>query len=203
MNTIVIDNRGLPCPQPVIHTKKALQELTQGQSLVSIVDNEVAKENVLRFASKSGCHVQIEERDGLFYLTLTNNTQGAPKLQDPPPQATELPLGQHALFLRSNLLGLGSDELGALLMRSFFYAVNQAPEALPAVVVLMNSAVLLALENSPVIEDLINLSKNGVEIVACGTCLDFYGVKDQLRVGRISNMYDIYEILAARRVITL
>ncbi len=80
-------------------------------------------------------------------------------MQDPPPQATEHPLGQHALFLRSNLLGLGSDELGALLMRSFFYAVNQAPKHCRPSSVLMNSAVLLALENSPVIEDLINLSK--------------------------------------------
>jgi tRNA 2-thiouridine synthesizing protein A len=203
MNAITVDNRGLPCPQPVIQTKKALNELAEGQSLVSIVDNDVAKENVLRFAANAGCHVQIDERDGLFYLTLKRESQDSPTLQDPPPQVKELPLGQHVLFLRSNLLGLGSDELGALLMRSFFYAVNQTPESLPAMIVLINSGVLLAVEDSPVLADLQSLNQNGVDVVACGTCLDFYAVKDQLRVGRISNMYDIYEILAARRVITL
>ena len=203
MNAITIDNRGLTCPQPVIQTKKALNELTEGQYLVSIVDNEVAKENVLRFAKHAGCQVQIEEREGLFYLTLARVSNDSPTLQTPPPQVKELPLGQHILFLRSNLLGLGSEELGALLMRSLFYAVSQTPESLPAKIVLMNSGVLLAIENSPVLADLQSINQCGVEVIACGTCLDFYKVKDQLRVGRISNMYEIYEVLAAHRVITL
>lgn len=202
MNVITVDNRGLSCPQPVIHTKKALSNLAEGQALVSIVDNEVAKENVRRFAASAGCQVEIEEKDGLYFLTLLRSGV-APALQVPTPEKQDLPLGQHVVFIRSNFLGLGSDELGALLMRSFFYAVNQTPESLPVAVVLMNSGVQLAIENSPVLADLQSLAAVGVEIVACGTCLDFYGVKDQLRVGRISNMYDIYEILAARRVITL
>lgn len=202
MNVITVDNRGLSCPQPVIHTKKALSNLAEGQALVSIVDNEVAKENVRRFAASAGYQVEIEEKDGLYFLTLLRSGV-APALQVPTPEEKELPLGQHVVFIRSNFLGLGSDELGALLMRSFFYAVNQTPESLPAAVVLMNSGVLLAIEDSPVLVDLQSLAAAGVEIVACGTCLDFYKVKDLLRVGRISNMYDIYEILAARRVITL
>lgn len=202
MNVITVDNRGLSCPQPVIHTKKALSNLAEGQALVSIVDNEVAKENVRRFAASAGCQIEIEEKDGLYFLTLLRSGV-APALQVPTPEEKELPLGQHVVFIRSNFLGLGSDELGALLMRSFFYAVNQTPESLPAAVVLMNSGVLLAIEDSPVLVDLQSLAAAGVEIVACGTCLDFYKVKDLLRVGRISNMYDIYEILAARRVITL
>ena len=204
MNVITVDNRGLSCPQPVIHTKKALSNLAEGQALVSIVDNEVAKENVRRFAASAGCQVEIEEKDGLYFLTLQRSGQTpAPTPQLPTPAKQDLPLGQHVLFIRSNFLGLGSDELGALLMRSFFYAVQQTPESLPAVVVFMNSGVLLAIENSPVLADLQSLATAGVEIVACGTCLDFYKVKDLLRVGRISNMYDIYEILAAHRVITL
>lgn len=202
MNVITVDNRGLSCPQPVIHTKKALSNLAEGQALVSIVDNEVAKENVRRFAASAGCQVEIEEKDGLYFLTLLRSGV-APALQVPTPEKQDLPLGQHVVFIRSNFLGLGSDELGALLMRSFFYAVQQTPESLPAVVVFMNSGVLLAIENSPVLADLQSLATAGVEIVACGTCLDFYKVKDLLRVGRISNMYDIYEILAAHRVITL
>lgn len=203
MNPITVDNRGLTCPQPVIQTKKALSNLAEGQTLVSIVDNEVAKENVTRFAKQAGCQVQIEEREGLFYLTLARASQDSPSLQNPSPQAKELPLGQHILFLRSNLLGLGSDELGALLMRSLFYAVSQTPESLPAKIVLMNSGVLLAIEDSPVLADLQKIHQCGVEVIACGTCLDFYKVKDQLRVGRISNMYEIYEVLVAHRVITL
>src|SRR5674476_1518345 len=71
MNLITIDNCGIACPQPVINTKKALDGIAAGQSLISIVDNAAAKENVTRFAVNSGCAVKVEEKNGSYSLTLT------------------------------------------------------------------------------------------------------------------------------------
>lgn len=204
MNLITIDNCGLACPQPVINTKKALDGIAAGQSLISIVDNAAAKENVTRFAVNSGCAVKVEEKNGIYSLTLTKGgavptaaaTTAAPVVE------TQNTAGK-VLFVRSNLLGIGSDELGGLLIKSFFYAVSQTPDHLPAKIVLINSGVKLAVTDSPVLKDLQALAAAGVEVLSCGTCLDFYGLKEQLAVGHISNMYTIYEVMATHAVITL
>lgn len=200
MNLITIDNCGLACPQPVINTKKALDGIAAGQSLISIVDNAAAKENVTRFAVNSGCTVKVEEKNGIYSLTLTKG--GAVPTAAAPPAETQSTAGK-VIFIRSNLLGIGSDELGGLLIKSFFYAVSQTPDRLPAKIVLINSGVKLAVTDSPVLKDLQALVAAGVEILACGTCLDFYGLKEQLAVGHISNMYTIYEVMATHAVITL
>src|SRR5450756_252458 len=182
MNLITIDNCGLACPQPVINTKKALDGIGAGQSLISIVDNAAAKENVTRFAVNSGCTVKAEEKNGIFSLTLTKN--GAAPTATAPVAEIQSTAGK-VIFIRSNLLGIGSDELGSLLIKSFFYAVSQTPDHLPAKIVLINSGVKLAVTDSPVLKDLQALVAAGVEILACGTCLDFYGLKEQLAVGHI------------------
>ena len=200
MNLITIDNCGLACPQPVINTKKALDGIAAGQSLISIVDNAAAKENVTRFAVNSGCTVKAEEKNGIYSLTLTKG--GAAPSAAAPQEETPSTVGK-VIFIRSNVLGIGSDELGGLLIKSFFYAVSQTPDRLPAKIVLINSGVKLAVTDSPVLKDLQALVAAGVEILACGTCLDFYGLKEQLAVGHISNMYTIYEVMAANAVITL
>ncbi|MCE5196257.1 MAG: sulfurtransferase-like selenium metabolism protein YedF [Negativicutes bacterium] len=200
MNLITIDNCGLACPQPVINTKKALDSLSAGQSLISIVDNAAAKENVTRFAINNGCTVNVEEKNGIYSLTLTKS-KSMPAAAAPP---AEIPsTGGKVIFVRSNRLGTGSDELGSLLIKSFFYAVSQTADYLPAKIVLINSGVKLAVTDSPVLQDLQALAAAGVEVLACGTCLDFYGLKDQLAVGQISNMYSIYEVLAGHAVLTL
>jgi peroxiredoxin family protein len=68
----------------------------------------------------------------------------------------------------------------------------------------MNSGVFLTTEGSEVLEILQGLSQEGVQILSCGTCLDFYGIKDKLAVGEITNMYTAVEMLSsAERSITL
>lgn len=200
MNLITIDNCGLACPQPVINTKKALDSLSAGQSLISMVDNAAAKENVTRFAVNNGYTVSVEEKNGVYALTLTKG-KSLPATAAP---QVEIPnAGGKVIFVRSNQLGMGSDELGSLLIKSFFYAVSQTADYLPAKIVLINSGVKLAVKDSPVLPDLLSLAAAGVEVLACGTCLDFYGLKEQLAVGHVSNMYSIYEVLASHAVLTL
>ncbi len=198
----IIDNRGLACPQPVINTKKALDAMTAGV-VVSIVDNVAARENVKRLVQSLGCSCTVEEQGDLFHLTITKNG-GQEDHAAPVERSTVEIASRTALLVKSNLLGIGAEELGQVLMKSYFYTLTQTPEHLPATVIFLNTGVKLTIEGSPVLHHVRELAEQGVEILSCGTCLDFYGVKEQLAVGRISNMYEINEQLqAATKVISL
>ena len=89
-------------------------------------------------------------------------------------------------------MGTGDDELGAVLMKGFIYALSQQDE-LPKTILFYNSGAKLACEMSPTLEDLMSLEANGVEILTCGTCLNHYGLTEKLKVGGVTNMYVIAE----------
>jgi len=98
------------------------------------------------------------------------------------------------LFLGSDEIGRGDRELGVALAKAFLYACTENEDK-PYCMVFMNSAVRLVTENDQTVEHIQKLESEGVEVVVCGTCLDFYGLKDKLRAGRVSNMYEIQGIL--------
>ncbi len=105
---------------------------------------------------------------------------------------------QNACMVGMYLHGLAGDlaakELGKLLIKGFIYTSSEY-DKLPKTIVFFNSGVKLTTEGSPCLDDLEKLQDNGVEIISCGTCLDYYGLKEKLKVGEISNMYTIYETL--------
>lgn len=116
------------------------------------------------------------------------------------PEAGSAPL---VLVAASEVLGRGDDELGRILVRSFFHTLGEV-QPLPNTVIFLNSGVRLAAAGSPVLEDLQALAGKGVRILACGTCLGHFGLKEQLAVGTISNMYAIAEtLLNAGRTVNL
>lgn len=201
----ILDARGLPCPQPVILTRKALSE--GGFDLLEvIVDNAAALENVVRFATHAHTIVEGVETSGseshiriLPGTTPANLPPGEAFCSIPP--STQANALIQTVFLSSSTLGRGSDELGALLMRGFLYTLTES-EALPRRLILMNSGVLLATEDSEHLANLQRLTHLGVEILACGTCLEFFKVKDKLAAGRISNMQEIASILLQGNVLT-
>jgi selenium metabolism protein YedF len=196
--TNTVDARGLPCPQPVILTRSALREST---AVTTIVDNESVRRNVTRMAERAGCTVQAEERDDGIYLYIAGRS--AP-LEDAVSQSAGVPAG-HLLVLvvRGECMGRGDDELGHILMRSFFHTLGEAAP-LPDTIIFYNSAVKLVSEGSPVLENLRELCARGVEILACGTCLGHYELRESVAVGETSNMYTIAEtMLRAGRVISL
>ena len=208
-----IDSRGLPCPQPVLNTKKALEELTgQGDSgfiLTVLVDNLVAKENVTRFAKTNGYRAETEIKDDLFMVIIEpgegkkNNTGATSELDAASYCNSEAPAGKTVYLFKSKTLGEGSEELGAILMRGFIFTIKET-NSLPAKMLFMNGAVYLTTEGSPVLEELQELEKLGVEIFSCGTCLDYFKLKDKLQVGHITNIYDTVENIAgAAKCITL
>lgn len=191
-----IDCRGMACPQPVLTAKQALERVKEG-IFTLIVDNPSSCENVQRFVRSQGCLVGVEKRGEDFYL----HVEKAKLKEKKKSVRRERKEDQVVVYINSNLLGVGDEALGSVLMRIFLKTLLDL-EPKPARLILINSGVRLASEGSEVLETLRLLSQQGVEILACGTCLDFYGLKEKLRVGNISNMYVIAQsLLAADRLV--
>lgn len=188
-----IDARGLSCPHPVVLTKNAIE--AGEKELVVLVDNETAVGNVSRFAAGTGFQVSKEQIGSDYKLALTKS--GVESKSEP--MATKNSL----IFINSNSLGQGSEELGQLLIKTFLHTLNESAE-LPDKIVFMNSGVKLVTEGSESIEDLKGLVDKGVELLACGTCLDYFSLKEKIAVGNVSNMYEILSsFLQADKVITI
>lgn len=188
-----VDARGLNCPEPVIMTKKALDSQDVSEVL-AIVDNRVALENISRMVKTMKLGSMVEEQDGLYYINITK--------EEAVPQKQSIKAGA-TVVVKSNVLGQGDDVLGSVLMKSFMYTLTQMEGELETLIFL-NGGVLLTTAGSEVLEHIKNLAKNGVEVLSCGTCLDFYGLTDKLEVGSIGNMYTITEeMFRARKLIVL
>ncbi|SDF43338.1 sulfurtransferase-like selenium metabolism protein YedF [Sporolituus thermophilus] len=197
--SINVDARGLACPQPVIATKKALDSIDQG-IVTTIVDNAVAKENVVKFATANGYGVRVEEKDGHYYLTITKGQEA--QTAGAAPAMAAATAGGPVYLLTGAGLGHGSSELGEVLMKSFLFTLTEK-EPLPRAVLLMNGAVRLAVEGSPVLDHLRTLAAKGVAVRACGTCLDYFGLKEKLAVGEVTNMFAIVDEITSHQAITL
>ena len=195
---IDIDARGLECPRPVVMTKEALENASGAFTV--LVDNEAARDNVTRFARSSGCEVDVREHEGGFLLSIVPVTAS---------QATNVevscgtPGTGTVLFIGTDEIGGGDRELGTTLMKAFLYAYAERGEP-PAAVVLMNAGVRLVTEYEEAVAHIRRLEEQGAEVLVCGTCLDYYGLKDKLQVGRVSNMYEIQSTLVgAGRLVSL
>ena len=190
----IVDARGMACPMPVINTKKILELLEEG-AVTTIVDNDAAKENVIALANSMRCEVDVEQRGSEYFIQITKRDKGL--------GLEEQKSGKSVIFISSSEMGQGSSELGAILMKSFMFTLVES-EDLPLTILFVNSGVYLTCEESPVLEHLLNLQERGVEILSCGTCLDYFKIKEKLCVGQVSNMYTIYEKMAgADKVISL
>lgn len=196
-----VDARGLACPQPVLRTKQALDSIATG-IVITVVDNEVAKENVIKLAKRFLCHVNVTQQANDYYIEIQKEmtTYAEPGISRP--LAVE-PAYDTLILITCEVLGTGSDELGALLMKSYLYTLAAADNQ-PSAVVFLNGGVKLVVEDSPVLAHLHVLHSKGVDIMACGTCLDYYKLKDKLMVGSVTNMYSILEWMnASGKVITI
>lgn len=188
-----IDCRGLACPKPVIETKKKMDLINEG-ILTVIVDNEIAKENIRKFAQSKNFLIEIDSKEEDFYLTLTK-TQGESVVLDHKESAEEETVKQPLIiYIESDKMGEGSEELGEILMKGYLYTLTELDE-LPEAIIFINSGVKLVINESPVINSLKTLDKMGVELIACGTCLNYYHLENELAVGTVSNMYTIVEML--------
>lgn len=198
-----IDARKLNCPQPLIMSKDALE--AGENEIIVLVDNETPKLNIVKYCNKMGYSSEAIQKEDHIEIKIKKTTSNITKenldskeLND----TSELQITlqeankKKVYFIGTNLLGSGSEDLGKLLMKGFLYTITQV-KPYPEAMIFLNSGVKLTCENSDSIDDLSKLLQAGTKIVSCGTCLDFYQLKDKLKVGEVSNMYDIVEIISA------
>ncbi|MDM8270139.1 sulfurtransferase-like selenium metabolism protein YedF [Thermophilibacter provencensis] len=205
---LTIDARGEACPIPVVRTLKALGALAGPGSVETLVDNEIAVQNLTRMGEGKGCTV-ASERLGEKEWRVTVTTSVALGVSDAEAESAtcEVPVPGAAaarknvvVAITSECMGVGDDVLGKKLMGSFVYSLTQLDE-LPACVLLYNGGAHLSCEGSAALEDLRGLAASGVEVLTCGTCLDHYGIADTLAVGEVTNMYVIAQRLTGASLV--
>jgi selenium metabolism protein YedF len=202
MKEFVVDARGLTCPEPVVRARKALVE-SAATEITVLVDDDAAAENVARMARMAGCEVANEDRGGYFGIVLRRSKAAAAAGVPAAASADVACCGEAnvAVFFASATVGHGDDDLGRLLMVAFVKTLqNLAPR--PKTLLFMNGGVKLVAEGSELLDALRELEADGAELLACGTCLDFFKLKEKLRVGKVSNMFEIASrLVAADRVV--
>ena len=188
-----IDCRGLACPLPVVNAKKAAEELGAGDVLTILVDNEIAVQNLTRFAEHKGFGANADKKSDKEYAVIMNisGTAETSKEEEVVCAVDSRRKGM-LVVLSGNQMGTGDAKLGTSLMKAFVFALTKQ-DHLPDTILCYNTGAYLTCEGADTLEDLKLLESEGVTILTCGTCLDFYGLKEKLAVGEVTNMYDIVQ----------
>ena len=194
--------KGMACPLPVVQTKKSLAEYDMVETTV---DNFVATENLTKLAEQLNYDIDVKKvSDEEYIVTISNPvTDKGNSVKEVTEEKTQVIKAQddsYIVVVNKQIMGHGSEELGKKLMKAFLYTLTEQ-EVLPKKIIFYNGGVLLADKNqSHVLEELKVLQENGVEIMSCGACIDYYKV--DLAIGSTSNMYFIVEEMrAADRVV--
>lgn len=156
------------------------------EELQVAVDNETSRENVRRFLESRGYAVDIEQRSDGIYLSGKNQKNHVPVEASQEKKV--------AVFISAEVMGQGDEKLGAILMKSFIFALKEL-NPLPWRVIFLNGGVKLACAGSECLPQLQELENLGVEMLSCGTCLDYFNLKEKLQTGRVSNMFEIVSSL--------
>ena len=188
-----LDCTGMACPLPVINAKKAIESFSEDGVLTVLVDNETAVQNLTRLGEHNGFAV-TSAKNGEKAYTVAMQVKAANRAAVPAEALRcEVPAkGGKVVVLSANRMGLGDDKLGEKLMKAFVFALTSQDD-LPDKVICYNSGAYLTTEDPDTVRDLKKLAEAGTTVMTCGTCLDYYGLKDKLQVGIVSNMYDIVE----------
>ncbi|MBQ6711985.1 MAG: sulfurtransferase-like selenium metabolism protein YedF [Clostridia bacterium] len=197
MSSILVNAMGDQCPIPVVKTMKAIAAMTESGTLEIHVDYEVPVQNLTRFAKDRGLPVSSEKIDDKHYVVRMEvaDPKAASAKEEQPGCIPDL-RGDTVIAIASECTGNGADDLGATLMKGFLYAVSQQEE-LPRTILFYNSGAKLTAEGAATIEDLKSMEAQGVEILTCGTCANFFGLEGKQAVGSITNMYVIVEKLTS------
>lgn len=177
-----LDLKGKTCPVPVIETKKLLEN-RQVNEIEVVVDNPTASENVRRFLGSRGYSTTVLQ-DGNVYRIEGCLREGSIATEKAGEQKKVL------VYVDTETMGRGDDGLGRILMRSFLNTLKEL-EIRPWRVIFLNAGVRNVTADSEYLGILKEIEELGMEIIACGTCLDYFHLKDKVAVGRISNMFEI------------
>ena len=195
-----IDARGLQCPIPVIMAKKELDNNVQDVEI--LVDGQTQVDNLARLGDSIGRPISAEPFEGKFIVKFAN---GDTKKEEVAEMNNCTVDSSYAVFYNKNSIGTNEGELGFNLAKMSIFTLAES-EKLPAYVLFMNEGVkLVAGEVEPQVVDNLNaMIAKGTKVLVCGTCLNFYNIKDEIKVGTVSNMYDILGAMqTVGKVITL
>ena len=197
---------GDTCPLPVVKAKNAIKELGGAGTVEVKVDNEIAVQNLGKMAQQKGYGFK-SEKNGAAEYTVTlevGEAAAATGVEDIAEVCAVVPAAQKKVVvaINSERMGHGHDELGKVLMKGFIFALTQQ-DILPSAILFYNGGANLTIEGSASLEDLKNLAEQGVEILTCGTCLNYYNVSDKLAVGEVTNMYAIVEKLTQADLVVM
>lgn len=187
----LVDARGLGCPEPVILTKRAMEKYDE---LEVLVDSESALHNIRNLAQTRGFSFEVEEREGFSRLILKRKKEGSEERKRSEEKNA-------VIVICSDSMGRGDEKLGRMLMRAYIHALTEIDKK-PDTIIFYNRGVLLLEEGSDYLDDLRTLEESGVNILVCGTCVNYFNLAEKIRAGRISNMYEIAErLIGAEKVV--
>lgn len=194
----IVDTKGEKCPVPIIETRKALKESQKGEAIQVLTDNKTAFSNISRYLADNKIKFSASETKGVWTFTIINekgfsDTTRAEEYCEA--TVPDFKPGEFAVVISSELMGMGDDELGRKLMKSFFVALS-CLDTMPSSVMFYNSGVKLTVTDSPVIDILSEIEDKGVELLICGTCVDHFKLGSRIKVGKISDMYIITDKLS-------
>lgn len=203
MSDNTVDAKGKLCPVPLVMTKKVYDKLNENEVMTTLVDNDTSAKNVRTFILESGGKVSSSKDGNVTTLTIT---KGAIKESKEADQYCEI--GQPAnlssvIYLPKDKIGNGEPEdLGKALMQAFLNTVKDVPPY-PTHAVFMHNGVKLLKEGTKTAEAVAGWEKLGIKLLACGTCLDFFGIGEKQKIAKVSNMFDILTVLNnAGKIIT-
>lgn len=194
-----IDALGKACPLPVIETRKALKE---HDAVTTVVDNKIATENLKKMADQLGYTYALTVDSPTHYTVVIAKTDAAPETTAAAaPAVPEATSEAYIVVINSPMMGVGDEKFSRNLLKTFIYTLTEQ-DVLPQRIIFYNGGVPLVTKTSESLEDLQKLSAAGVEIYACGACLNYYGLTDNVAVGEITNMFRIIEMMrTANRIV--
>ncbi len=195
-----IDTRGRLCPEPLIMARNGLREIQEGEKMLVISDNEISYHNLMSFLEDLGTNPMVSKKEGTYQIEVTKPSETAPKNDSNPEDYCAVPQSPEArdnyvVVARSCYMGEGDEDLGELLIRGYFNALKEM-DTLPTHIIMYNGGVKLSMKDTDTAAALGELEDKDVSVLVCGTCVDYYQMKEQVGVGRISNMYQIASVLA-------
>ena len=199
---ITVNAIGDACPIPVVKTRKAMETIKGSEVVETLVDNEIAVENLKKMAGQMGYQVKDQKlEEGKYSVQImVTEAEKTEKMQADICDCSPAAASDKVVVIRSNVMGEGDPELGKVLIKGFIYALSQQEE-LPKTILFYNGGAYLTCEGSASLDDLKELEHRGVKILTCGTCLNFYGLSEKLKVGEVTNMYEIAETLSKASLI--
>jgi len=195
----IVDTKGQLCPAPIIAAKKVLKEIGVGESFTLLTDNQTSYNNLSRFFKDNNAQFNVTQSGGTWNMVVTK-IKGKVEITDVEayckPEIPHFNKGNFVIAFSSDKMGEGDEKLGYLLLANFVKAVRDL-DVLPSKMVFYNKGVYMGTEESFVIEHLMELEKMGVELFLCGTCIKHYFLEDKIKIGTVSNMFEIAQIMAS------